>query len=156
MSSLTPTAAYCEQLALKIVPKGHERSRTELRQIIAQTLAAEVEKALTRQQTERFPELADLQAALRKRSAELDAKELELGKDRTAWAANVAKAEAALKKRDADLKTQEDRLAAAVAAVVDWDKYCKGHGEIDENGNRFDKLNAACAAFAQNRLKEQK
>ncbi len=159
-----PTATDYEALALKIVPKGRERSRSDLRELIAKNIAAEVDKALTRQRAEQFPELSDLESTLRKRSVELDKHEADLVKREGAIKASV---EAQLKKRIAELDrielaakeaaargaALESRLAAVVAAVDAWDQYCKGLGEIDENGKRFDTLRTVCASFIKKEKK---
>lgn len=133
---------YYVKLALKLVPKGHDRGREDLRRDISATLAAEVEKALARQRAENFPELASLEAACKKQLADTQ-------RDRATLIASQESTGAAFKRRETALAADEKRLKAVFAAVEAYDKWCQLEGPTDEAMKRIDDLRSACAAFRE-------
>lgn len=118
-----------DAIALTIVPKRRDRSRSELRTAIAKALAAEVTAALDEQRVKQFPEIGALTASIQGREAKL------------------TEAEAAVRQREAVAKAREDRLAAFLKAFDAYAAWLSGDGEVDENGKRFDALRAACESF---------
>lgn len=80
---MSPEERYRE-IALKIVPRRHDQSRTDLRDGIVKALKSEVESALEAQRSEKFPEIAELHAALRRRESAVHDAELEVKKKQAA------------------------------------------------------------------------
>lgn len=139
-----PTPADYEALALRLIPKGHDRSRSELRTMIATTLTLEVEKALAKQRAENFPEIGGMEAALRARRNELEMV-------CNAALKQVAKDREAIADREQAVKILEGKMATLLQAFDAWNEWCNGGGEADENGKRFEAFRIARNEFSKER-----
>lgn len=125
-----------EAIALKIVPPSHRRSVGELRDMIAQALADEVNKALAKQREKEFPELAQVRVDLEWKHKEVEKARVEADKhDRD------------MKARESSLRASEERLAALLMAFERYLAWLDGDGAVDENGKRFTALREAYRQF---------
>lgn len=131
-----------ESVALGIVPKSSDRSRSQLRTLIARALEAEVTAALTEQREKAFPELR----------AEQD-KVKEVERQQAKMSSWIDECQKGLQEREAKLQQVEAGMATLLKAFDSYAAWLEGDGEVDDNGKRFDALRAALKDYRNHKEK---
>lgn len=142
---------YYENLALKIVPPGNYPLIGRLRELIAYHIQNEVNKAVTRQREEQFPELQQVRKELEQQKECLNQEDKDMKRKHQEKQKELERSEEALRQREKLLLQKEQKLEALIQSFHSYMSWMEGDGEVDDNGKRFNALREAYRIYQGSR-----